>query len=237
MNLKNLLIILAVGGFVWWFLAAYNPAPVESVPDETADIIERENVEEYLRANISRISPISAVLGGTWYVLSVVIDSEKNSGTVEYEDGHILENRHFSYTLDALGSVSSLVIGLPVAENPEGEADPKRMKLDMTEWRWVSALYNDGKELKPRTFGDFTLTFKNDGTFGAKTDCNSMGGKYKVQGNLITFSEMMSTLMYCEGSQEGDFAKILEHTASYLFTNRGELILEFKFDSGTATFR
>ena len=48
---------------------------------------------------------------------------------------------------------------------------------------------------------------------------------------------MMSTLMFCEGSQEEEFTHILTNTSGYLFTSRGELILELKFDSGTVTFR
>jgi hypothetical protein len=48
---------------------------------------------------------------------------------------------------------------------------------------------------------------------------------------------MYATKKYCEGSQEGAFSKLLTNSTSYLFTSKGELILEIKFDSGTATFR
>lgn len=124
-----------------------------------------------------------------------------------------------------------------IAENPEGEADPARMTLFITEWEWISAQYNDGKELKPKIPGQFVLIFKKDGTFTAKTDCNSMGGQYVVKDRLIAFSNIFSTKMFCEGSQEADFAKLLENTSSFFFTNRGQLILELKYDSGTVTFR
>jgi heat shock protein HslJ len=124
-----------------------------------------------------------------------------------------------------------------VAENPEGEADPSRMKLDMTVWHWISAQYNDGTKITPKLSDKFTLTFKNDGTFSASTDCNGIGGNYVAKDKMLTFKDMLGTLMYCEGSQESDFKKILENTSSYFFTNRGELILELKYDSGTATFR
>jgi hypothetical protein len=48
---------------------------------------------------------------------------------------------------------------------------------------------------------------------------------------------MVGTLMYCEGSQESDFSKLLERAQGYLFTSKGELVLDLKFDSGTATFK
>ena len=71
---------------------------------------ERENVEKYLRENIAELSPVEEVLGGTWYVLSVIIDIEENSGVVTYEDGHIQEERNFSYTLSKKNEVLELEI-------------------------------------------------------------------------------------------------------------------------------
>ena len=48
---------------------------------------------------------------------------------------------------------------------------------------------------------------------------------------------MAFTKMYCEGSQESDFASLLESAQGYHFTSQGELILDLKFGSGSATFR
>lgn len=124
-----------------------------------------------------------------------------------------------------------------VVQNFEGEADTARMSLGMKTWVWQSALYNDGRKITPNRAGAFTLTFKTDSTFSAGTDCNGVGGKYTATGTTLSFAEMMSTLMYCEGSQEKDFQNILSGTAGYHFTSKGELILDLKFDSGSAVFR
>lgn len=124
-----------------------------------------------------------------------------------------------------------------VEQNFEGEADPSVMKLDMKTWVWVSALYNDGRELKPTGTKPFTLTFGQDGRFSATTDCNSMGGTYTAGEDTLVFSEIVSTKMFCEGSQEGDFASMLETTSGYHFTSQGWLILDLKFDSGSVVFR
>jgi heat shock protein HslJ len=48
---------------------------------------------------------------------------------------------------------------------------------------------------------------------------------------------MMSTRMYCEGSQEQLFSKMLENVSSYLFTDDGQLVLELKYDSGSIRLR
>src|SRR3989344_2925791 len=124
-----------------------------------------------------------------------------------------------------------------VEQNFEGEAEPTRMSLVMKDWTWISALYEDGRSIEPNQPDSFVLSFDEDGTFSATTDCNGVGGKYTVSGNSISFGEMVTTLMFCEDSKETEFHQILENTAGYHFAARGELILDLKFDSGTATFR
>lgn len=124
-----------------------------------------------------------------------------------------------------------------VGENLEGEADPSRMSLGMKTWNWVETLLNDESKFTPRKENVFTLTFGTDGKFTATTDCNSMGGSYMAKDGGITFSNIFATKMYCEGSQEGEFASFLENASGYHFTSRGQLILDLKFDSGSVIFR
>ncbi len=124
-----------------------------------------------------------------------------------------------------------------VAQNFEGEADPARMTLGMKTWNWISTTYSDGKSVKPKAENKFTLTLKSDKTFSATTDCNSVGGEYTVTGNKLVFSRMLSTMMFCEGSQEQDFVKMLGGIDSFMFTSKGELVLELKMDSGSVVFK
>ncbi len=124
-----------------------------------------------------------------------------------------------------------------VVQNFEGKADPVRMTLGMNKWNWISTTYNDGTVIKPRIENKFTLSFKVPNTFSATTDCNGVGGEYAVSGNNISFDKMMSTLMFCEGSQENDFSKSLSEVKSYHFTSKGELIFDLKFDSGVMVFK
>lgn len=155
------------------------------------------------------------ILVAAFFLLNSYIYNEKQGVTVNVQDKPIV----------------------PIAENPEGEADPSRMTLQMKTWDWVNALYNDERVITPKKSNAFTVTFKNDGTFSAKTDCNSMSGTYTANDGKITFGPIAMTKMYCEGSQEREFAQLLENASGYHFTGRGQLILDQKFDSGTATFR
>lgn len=55
-------------------------------------------IEKYLRENIKTLAPEEPVLGGSWYVVSVEIDTSENTGTVVYEDGHIQGKAAFHYS-------------------------------------------------------------------------------------------------------------------------------------------
>ena len=132
--------------------------------------------------------------------------------------------------------VATMQFGI-VVQNFEGEADPARMTLGMKTWKWIRTRYSNDTTVAPKREDAFTLTFKKDGTFSATTDCNGIGGNYAVEDQKIVFSQMISTLMYCDGSQEGEFKKMLTETQSYLFTSKGELVFDLKLDSGSVIFR
>lgn len=128
-----------------------------------------------------------------------------------------------------------------IEQNLEGTADVSKMDLPMKVWEWTGAIYNNDTEIKPRTEKKFTLTFTGKNTFTATTDCNNAGGEYtavkSAVGGTIAFSKVYSTKMYCEGSQEADFLKLLGEAQNYHFTPAKTLILGLKFDSGSVTFK
>ncbi len=124
-----------------------------------------------------------------------------------------------------------------LVQNFEGEADPSKMTLTMKSWNWIATDNADGSKVVPKNSGAFALTFGKDGRFSAKTDCNGVGGEYKTTGSVLTFDKMMSTMMFCEGSQEQEFSSMISFVSGYHFTSKGELILELKDKKGTATLR
>lgn len=66
-------------------------------PEEVILLNDQTLVEKYLRENIKTLAPEEPVLGGSWYVISVEIDSSENTGIVVYEDGHIQGKAIFHY--------------------------------------------------------------------------------------------------------------------------------------------
>lgn len=117
----------------------------------------------------------------------------------------------------------------------EGEVDTAKMNLRMKKWEWVESV-DQGEYVLPKKKGVFTLTFTDDGRVSVETDCNSMGGTYTAKGSALTFGQMMSTLMYCEGSQEAGFGAMLGEVKSYAFTQKGTLELQYG-EGRVATFQ
>jgi len=92
--------LLLMGMAVWGF-GLHNAFrdPDDGELDRLTLDQERVMVEDYIRANISALSPESEVLGGTFYMTDIRFTSTQ-TGVVEYEDGHIALIADFAYRID-----------------------------------------------------------------------------------------------------------------------------------------
>ena len=166
--------------------------------------------------------------------------------TIEIQDGRAVYNYATRKESDSMTTPPSLGKSLWIHLDPttgeigewvkdfEGEADASKMNLEMKKWQWVNSV-EMGEYMVPTNAGVFTLTF-SDGQVSVGTDCNTMGGTYTTNGTKLTFGPMMSTLMYCEGSQETVFGTMLSHVTSFAFTKKGTLELQYG-EGGVATFQ
>jgi len=83
-------------------------------------------------------------------------------------------------------------------------------------WKLVS--YGPADAQIPALEGtEAALTFNEDGTVTGDSGCNGMGGSYTVEGDQITFSEIVSTLMLCDllMEQEEAIHIVLADTSTY----------------------
>ncbi len=82
-----------------------------------------------------------------------------------------------------------------------------------------------------------SLVFENDRLSG-NASVNQYGGSYKVNGSIITVSNIISTLMASAdpklNQQEQDFLNILQNQLSYTLNGNQ---LELKSATGTLTFK
>jgi hypothetical protein len=55
-------------------------------------------IEKYIRDNIKTITTNKPVLGGSWYVISAIVNTSAHTAEVVYEDGHIQSKATLIYT-------------------------------------------------------------------------------------------------------------------------------------------
>ncbi|MBL0153069.1 MAG: META domain-containing protein [Chitinophagaceae bacterium] len=69
-----------------------------------------------------------------------------------------------------------------------------------TKWK-LQSVHNGTHEFTPAGSTAFLRLEAGKNSAGGKGGCNSFGSTVKVEGNKISFSELFSTKMYCEGIQ------------------------------------
>ncbi len=93
-----IVLLLATGVLIGIIYTNHYKANNNVTIDNTNEV---SMVTEYVKSNISKITSEKPVLGGTWYVTDVQIDSENNTGNATFEDGHIQGKIIFKYTIDS----------------------------------------------------------------------------------------------------------------------------------------
>jgi heat shock protein HslJ len=121
--------------------------------------------------------------------------------------------------------VSQVFAAKEPAAQAVGSSDPQRLLIP----RWfLTGLTLDGKQVAiAEGQQKITIQFKEDGSVNGTGGCNSFGGTYKAGSDgKISFSELASTLMACDGDMEAESA---------YFTALGK-VQQFKTDQGQLTF-
>lgn len=111
-------------------------------------------------------------------------------------------------------------------------------ELSGSQWVWTQTIYATGTTVEPNEPEDFIMTFSDNNRFSANTDCNNLGGGF-TGGNdgVLAFTEMVTTLMACDGNiKEGDFMTQLAQVVSYSLED-SELTLNLKSDEGNGEMK
>jgi hypothetical protein len=106
MRSKNYYIIIALIAIIagtWYVASQQNSEPLIQTnnpnPNPATDNTPSINIEDFVRENISQISPIKEQVGGKFYVTS--IEAKNGKGVVSYEDGHNAYTADFEYSTDS----------------------------------------------------------------------------------------------------------------------------------------
>ena len=132
-------------------------------------------------------------------------------------------------------AVSTLAIWYGTKEVNAPSFDPE-VSLEATGWSWQYTDLLNGERVEAPVGDRFILTFDGDGNLGSTTDCNSMGGSYVIDGEVLSIGELVMTKMYCEGSVEGVYAEQLRLVNSYVIVD-DTLKLNLNRDYGVMVFK
>lgn len=103
--------------------------------------------------------------------------------------------------------------------------------LPFNKWVWektidgVGPLSSDKDIIIPKKPDAFTISFNSDGQINGTTDCNNFAGTYSIENDSsIKFGSFMSTLMFCDGSQESEFINMIKN--GNIYVSEDQIILE-----------
>ncbi len=95
--------------------------------------------------------------------------------------------------------------------------------LSGTSWRVVAV---NGRTTPAE--GDYSMRFDRSGAVGARFGCNSMGGQYRLTSDLLTVSNLASTLMGCPepaATFEREGSAVLGQPMRIAFTSNDRMFL------------
>ncbi len=123
--------------------------------------------------------------------------------------------------------IMTLMVTACAAPPPRGATPAPASTIQNVVWEWVSVTDQTTKDTTtiPNP-GDYTITFRNDGTLSGKADCNMFNGTYSQEsGFTITLGAM--TMAACgDASLDQQYLKLLGEIAAGGPDGAGGLALE-----------
>lgn len=121
------------------------------------------------------------------------------------------------------------------------EATPTPMTSPIPPLRWeLQQIAGNTSAQTPETPADYWIQLLPTGQMWFRADCNQGSGPYTLDGDSLTFGELISTRVACaEGSLSDEFIADLGYVASWLMVGdlSDELVLQLMADGGTLNFR
>ena len=88
---------------------------------------------------------------------------------------------------------------------------------------WILESFNiSGEIIKPTEDQVYNILFSSDSTFTGQSDCNEIGGKYRiVENNQIEIISIGTTKIYCgENSKGNDYTSAISESHSFDINDR-----------------
>lgn len=205
-----------------WKLTAYGPAgaPTPAVEGAAAGLTFNED------GTVSGTSGCNG-LGGDYSVAGNQITFGEFVSTLMACDAPIMEQEDAAHKVmtgtatyeiegDTL-TINNNDMVLVLTRGEYGTAEPSSPVSLVGAWR-LTSFGSAGTVSSAITNENPGLTFNEDGTVTGTSGCNEFGGNYTVEGDQITFSEIVSTLKLCDEplmGQEEAIQQVLTDAATY----------------------
>lgn len=103
--------------------------------------------------------------------------------------------------------------------------------LTSSDWVWEKTDFEDGTTMTPNRPNAFKVTFTKEGNVSGTTDCNSWGSTFTLgSGGTIRLTPIVSTLMFCENSQETPYLSGIEGVDRVSFGDNNTMTLYIDID-------
>lgn len=110
--------------------------------------------------------------------------------------------------------------------------------LTSATWQWIFTTERDSDfKIIPKNESAFRVNFTKEGNVSSTTDCNNFGGTFEIDDGDLKIGQLMSTLKFCEGSQESDFVNDFVNISHFTIEKDGGLSLLVKDSSRLMLFK
>ncbi len=186
-----------------------------------------------MNAKIIIAALVAVALAGAalWYVIGQG-DETRNSQDVIVQDP--TDETEESILVEDVESIPE-----PSAEvKPGPDVSPAGGTAGLVDssWSWQYTDLLGGERMNAPAGDRFILSFDGAGRVSSRTDCNGMGGRYVIDGEVLSMGQFVQTLMYCEGSMEGAYGEQLGLVNSYVIEG-DTLRFNLNRDYGTMIFK
>lgn len=104
-----------------------------------------------------------------------------------------------------------------------------------SDWVWLYTDLSSGERVTTPEGGRFVLSLSEEGSLSSQTDCNTIGGNFVIDGEVLSFGQLFSSKMFCVDSQEQVYSEQLALVSSYEI-NGETLKLNLNRDFGVMYF-
>jgi hypothetical protein len=190
--------VIFVAFYVIKIKKSSNEVFVPAVEQLTVNIDEQFVVEKYISENIKTLAPEQPVLGGSWYIIGVSVNTVGKNGAVVYEDGHIQGTAIFKYNLNG---------GNVVIENMNAISTNDKY-IHPLKWPPMVKVIDKAFVCDADLVNGYCITKVNEGAAGSTYTEYSYAKAYDAKTAMLNFTvQSVQCLNYDEPNQSECIAK------------------------------